>query len=147
MKDLKTIRNPIFSLKHDGKSDEFSVQIGEEFVSCFLHIKRQWYALAMIDFSVIENFHYYKLDGVKSLYDKNGTILLKHAKPIPQDPNPTDSNPKDIIRITKTTEVSNTNNKPIYDLLNNFVTQKLTASNVRELPIYAVAFEGVDEIF
>ena len=145
MKDIKTVRSPLFSLKHNGKSDEFIVQINGQLVSCFLYIKQQWYALAMINFSVVENFHYYKLDGVNSLYDKNGNIVLRNAKLISQPPNPTDSNPKDIISITKTTEVSKTSNKFIYGLLNKFVLQKLTGSTARELPIDAVGFYGLDE--
>ena len=138
LKDIKTVRAPKFAVKLDGTPGEFSVQIEDQYISCFLHIKKQWYALAMVNFAITQNFRYYRLDGVDSLYDKNGTIKLKNAK--------LQTNLTDTISITKTTPILKTNDNPIYDLLNNFVTQKLVASTAREFVTDMILVKGVEEL-
>lgn len=135
LKDIYTIRDPIFKLKHNGEISDFSIEVENQSVSCFLYIQGEWYVLAMINFSVFEYFHYYKLAGVKTLYNKNGTIMLKNAKMI--SPNK--------LNITNATPVLK-DNKEIYELMNNFVTQKIVASSARELPIDIFGFEVLDNL-
>ena len=137
MKDISTIRAPKFLLKHNGKTEEFSVQIDRQFVSCFLHINSKWYVFVMVNFAVLENFRYYKLNDLKTLYDKNGTILLKS----------TEMSSSDTIRIKNATQVTKKGNPDVYELMNNFATQKLLASNAREIVPDEVGFEILDEIF
>jgi len=136
MKDISTIRAPKFVLHHNGTPAEFSIQIDEQYVSCFLYINSHWYVFVMINFAVIENFRYYKLTGVKSLYDKSGTLMLKHTETVSSD----------TVRFKNATQVTKTGNSYIYDLMNNFATQKLVASNVRQAPVDAAAFEILDYV-
>jgi len=137
MKDIHTIREPKFVLNHNGKTEEFSVQIDEQYVSCFLYINGHWYVFVMINFAVIDNFRYYKLNDLKTIYDKNGTILLKHTEK---------KSSADAIRITKSTEVLKNRNPDVYELMNKFAIQKLLASDVKQAPADAVVFEFLDEI-
>lgn len=130
MKDIYTIRNPKFALKHKGKIGEFSIQIENQFVSCFLYINGQWYAFAMLNLSVFEYFSFYRINELKSLYNSNGTIILKNATTISTD----------VININNTTRILKENSTEVYELMNNFATQKMTASQTREFAVDMVAF-------
>ena len=137
IKDIRTIRDPKFVLIHNGTSEEYSIQINNEFVSCFLFINREWYAFAMINFAVLDTFRYYKIDDVKYVYDKNGNIVLKNIDEFPSN---------GIIHIKKATEVVKKENPHVYDLMNKFAFEKMLATEARQAPADAVGFGLLDEI-
>ena len=132
-KDIRTIRTPIFILIHNKTPKEYSIQIKNEFVSCFLFINRKCYAFVMINFAIHDTFRYYKINHVKC--DMNGNIVLTNIDKFLSN---------GIIHINNATEVKQKENPYVYDLLNDFAFQKMLATEARQAPFDAAGFAILD---
>ena len=136
IKDIRTILDPKFVVIQNGTSEEYSIQINNEFVSCFLFINGEWYAFVMINFAVLDTFRYYKIDDVKYVYDENGNIVLTNINKFLSN---------GIIHIKKATEVIQKENPYVYGLMNDFAIQKLLATEARQAPFDAAGFAILDK--
>jgi hypothetical protein len=81
IKSVDTYQIPKFLVNKNGKKSQFKFQIGKEnrYISCFLLIDKEWYAITIIPNSfVYSNRLYYKLNNLFKLYDSGALQLDQH---------------------------------------------------------------------
>ena len=133
VKSISTYQIPKFVLNVNGAENQFKIKIDDQFVSCFIYLHSQWYAITIIANSFIfENIRYYR---VNNLFRLDATGKLHFAKVA-----------NEIINVDKKYYSPVSTKSETYNLLNNFTTQKLIARDVKEIVAVDVGTSFLDEL-